>query len=95
VIALTSKIEMKEQATKYANKKTKMQGVVGSTLMGAVMGGRIKYAIIVVQRATNIFARNMKEPAIDSTNENLAEFFKINRKLWRAEGQKFSDVIAQ
>ena len=45
--------------------------------------------------ATNILARNMNAPAIDSTNENLAAFFKISRKACRAEGQKLSEEIAQ
>jgi len=59
------------------------------------MGGRIAYAIKVVQMATKNFARNMKVPAMDSTNENLAAFLRISRKAWRAEGQKDSDEIAQ
>jgi hypothetical protein len=42
-----------------------------------------------------VFAKNIKASAIPSTNANLAEFFRISKKLWSAEGQKDSDVIAQ
>jgi len=49
----------------------------------------------VVDTAMKVLAKNMNASAIPSTKANLAEFFKISKKLCRAEGQNDSDVIAQ
>ena len=50
--------------------------------------------MIVVEIAMKNFARNMKASLKPSTNANFAAFFKIKRKLCKADGQKDSLEIA-
>jgi hypothetical protein len=58
-----------------------MHGIVGSTDTGFVIAGRRKYPHSVVVTAINVLAKNINASAIPSTNANLAEFFKISKKL--------------
>jgi hypothetical protein len=93
VLALVSKIAMNFEATNQAKKKMIKQGAVGSTFT-PVIGFSSEYPMIVVEIAMKNFARNMNASLRPSTNANFAAFFKINRKLCRADGQKDSLEIA-
>jgi len=86
---------MNLHATKYEKINIKIHGITGSIVMGFVIGASKKYPQRVVSTAIKVFARNIKESAIPSTKANLAEFFNISKKLWRADGQNDSLVMAQ